>query len=81
MLPVADRARGVRFIGARGQFVGCPRISTRAATLLQRRGGGGWLAELAEVGDGVVDEHGGRGYSGTRQVARTAPTTAGGDGG
>ena len=48
---------------------------------MQSRGGGGWLAELAEVGDRVVDEHGGLGYSGAHQVARTAPTTVGGDGG
>ena len=69
------------YIGTERRFVGCPRISTTAAALLQSRGGGGWLAGLAEVGNGVVDELGGRRYSGTRQVARTAPTTAGGDGG
>ena len=78
---MADRARGVRFIGARGRFVGCPRISTTAAALLQSRGGGGWLAELVEVDDEVADEHSGLGCSGARQVARTAPTIAGGDGG
>ena len=65
------------YIGTERRFVGCPRISTTAAALLQSSGGGGWLAGLAEVGDGVVDEHGGRGYSGMGQVARTAPTIMG----
>jgi hypothetical protein len=74
-------ALGDPFIGHPCRFAECPWISTTAAALLQHRGGGGRLAGLAEEGDAIEDKHGELEHSGTRQVARTAPTTAGGGGG